>query len=231
MKVVVNGDDLAYTKANTLGIVQAFKEGILRSTTVLTNMPLVEWARSCVQDCSDLGLGVHLTLTLGNSLTQNKTLTHADGTFLSRTECYAAKLDPNEVYAEWKAQIDRFIAVFGTMPTHLDSHHGVHDMNECHLALAQDLAAEYGLELRRHNNRFAYVNGFGGQATAPKDLIALLEQYDGQDIEIMCHPGYCDLALYRASSYSLDRVKELAALCDSSVLDYVQTHGIELVHY
>ena len=52
-----------------------------------------------------------------------------------------------------------------------------------------------------------------------------------EDIEIMCHPGYCDLELYKESSYSLNRVKELAVLCDEKVINFVKDNGIELAHY
>ena len=230
MKLVINGDDLGYTKANTLGIIEGYRQGILRSTTALANSRYLEFARDACADCDGLGVGVHLTLTLGHALTKNKTLTQPDGTFLSRKEIYTADLDMDEVYAEWKAQIERFIEVFGHMPTHLDSHHSVHDFNERHLAVARRLASEYGLELRRYG-RFAFVKGFYADTATPETLIALMEEHADESIEIMTHPGFCDLELYRESSYSVQRVQELDALCSESVLAYVRAHGVELVHY
>lgn len=230
MRLVVNGDDLGYTKANTLGIVEACRRGILRSTTALGNSDYLAFAREAADTCPELGVGVHLTLTLGRSLTGGRTFTRPDGTFMSRKEVYAAELDPDEVYAEWKAQVERFIEVFGRMPTHLDSHHGVHDFNERQLAVARRLAGEYGLEMRRYGS-FAYVAGFYGPTATADTLIRLMEEHAGEDIEIMTHPGYCDLELYRASSYNVDRVVELDALCDERVLAYVRDHNIELAHY
>ena len=61
--------------------------------------------------------------------------------------------------------------------------------------------------------------------------LRLLEENKGRDIEIMTHPGYCDLELYRESSYSTQRVQELDALCSQEVMDYVKENGIELTHY
>lgn len=230
MKLVVNGDDLGYTKANTLGIVEGYRRGILRSTTALANSRYLDFARDVCADCEGLGIGVHLTLTLGPALTKNKTLTKPDGTFLSRREIYAADLDMDEVYAEWKAQIERFIEVFGRMPTHLDSHHSVHDFNSKQLAVARRLADEYELELRRYGS-FTYVNGFYGDTATADTLIALMEEHASEDIEIMTHPGFCDLELYRASSYNVQRVQELDALCNERVLAYVHEHDVELAHY
>lgn len=230
MRLVVNGDDLGYTKANTLGIVEAYRSGILRSTTALANSDYLAFAANCVQGCEGLGVGVHLTLTLGAPLTDGATLATAAGQFPSRRELDAAALDMDEVRTEWRAQIERFCKVFGRMPTHIDSHHSVHDLTDDLLAVSRGLAKEYGLELRRYGS-FEFVHGFFGPTATSEALIELLRGHEGHDIEIMTHPGYCDLELYRRSSYNVDRVRELAALCDASVLAYVDERGIELSHY
>ncbi len=230
MKVVVNADDFGYTKGNTAGIIEGYRRGIIRSTTALCNMPYLEWGKKLAEDCMDLGIGVHLTLTLGKSLTGVKSFTDAEGNFLSRKEIYAAELDMDEVYAEWKAQIERYIEVFGQLPTHLDSHHSVHDFNEKQKAVVLRLADEYGLYVRRYSP-FTYVSGFYGPTATRETLIRLLEENKDKDIEIMTHPGFCDLELYRESSYSTHRVQELDVLCSEEVLHYVNESGIELAHY
>ena len=230
MRFVVNGDDLGYTKANTLGIVEAYRKGILRSTTALGNSRYLEFAREAVRGCDELGIGVHLNLTLGRSLTAGRTFTAPSGDFLSRKEVYAAELDMAEVEAEWRAQIERFVEMMGRRPTHLDSHHGVHDFNERQLEVASKLADEYGVELRRYG-RFAYVSGFWDQTATAETLLQIMAEHEGEDIELMCHPGFCDLELYRSSSYSTQRVRELDALCDERVLGYVEEHGVVLCHY
>lgn len=230
MKLVINADDFGYTKANTAGIIEGYQRGVIRSTTALCNMPYLEWGRDLAKDCTGLGIGVHLTLTLGRSLTGGKSFTDAQGNFLSRKEIYAADLDPDEVYAEWKAQIQRYIEVFGHTPSHLDSHHSVHDFNEQQKAIVLRLAEEYGLHVRRYGP-YQYVAGFYGPTATREDLLRILEENAGRDIEIMTHPGYCDLELYRESSYNVHRVQELDVLCAREVMDYVRDHGIELTHY
>jgi len=59
----------------------------------------------------------------------------------------------------------------------------------------------------------------------------ILTAHKGEDLEIMTHPGYCDLELYRESSNSLNRVVELDVLCSKEILDYIKDNGIKLVHY
>lgn len=231
MKLVVNGDDLGYTMGNTLGIIEAYKNGILRSTTALCNSDYLLEAKKLCEDLDGLGIGVHLNCTLDSPLTQNKTLTAPDGRFYQgRTTVWQHEVDYDELYIEWKAQIDRYIEVFGHKPTHLDSHHSVHDANPKAFEVSSRLAKEYGLEMRRYG-QFKFVPGFFGPTATADSFIKLLEDNKGEDIEIMAHPAYCDLELYRRSSYSLDRVKELDVLCDQKVIDYIRDNNIELVHY
>ena len=59
----------------------------------------------------------------------------------------------------------------------------------------------------------------------------ILEEHKDENIEIMCHPGWRDLELYRMSSYSTGRLQELSVLCDPDVIRYVQENNIELCHY
>lgn len=232
MQFVVNGDDLGYTKANTLGIIEAYEQGILRSTTALMNARDIDFAQRRVEGLDGLGIGVHLTLTLGSPLTNGSSITAPDGTFFSRRELYRRVdvLDPHEVACEFKAQVEAFCDTFGKLPTHIDSHHSVHDMSPAILAVSQDLARSYGLEMRRYG-RFSYVDGFFGPTATADTLIDIMRAHLNEDIELMCHPGYCDLDLYRASSYNLDRVRELDALCDPAVLAFAQEHNVQLVHY
>ena len=233
MKLVINGDDLGYTRANSEGIFQAYEEGILRSTTALTNSKYFEeYIKKAEKEHPGLGVGVHMTLTLGAPLTQNKTLTDPEtGEFWpGRKKVWEMNPDYDEIYAEWKAQIERFISVTGHKPTHLDSHHSVHDATPEAKAVSLRLAEEYGLQLRRYSS-YKFVAGFYGPVATAETLIRLLEENKDSDIEIMCHPGWCDLELYRMSSYAADRVKELDVLCSPEVLRYVRENQIELCHY
>ncbi|MBR3311736.1 MAG: carbohydrate deacetylase [Solobacterium sp.] len=233
MKLVVNGDDLGYTRGNTYGIFQAYAEGILRSATALTNSPYFEWAvKTAEEQYPGLGVGCHMTLTLGRPLTENKTLTDPEtGEFYKGSgTVFTKNPDYDEVYAEWKAQIEHFVRVAGHLPTHLDSHHHAHEATPEALQTALRLAEEYGLELRGHGS-YKFVQGFYRDTIKKDYLIHLLEEHAGEDIELMCHPGWIDMELYRRSSYAFERVKELDILCDPEVIRYIEEHNITLCHY
>ena len=106
MKLIINGDDLGYTMANTLGIIEAYEHGILRSTMALMNSKYISEAKNLTERCNGLGIGVHLTLTLGEALTRSRTLTDENGNFF-KGPVAVFKNDPDydEIYLEWKAQI------------------------------------------------------------------------------------------------------------------------------
>ncbi len=230
MKLVINADDFGFTKGNTEGIIEGHKQGIITSTTALCNMPYLEYGAELAKKCPQLGVGVHLTLTVGKPLSHGKSFCDEHGNFLDKRKIREAELDEEEVYVEWKAQVNRFIEVFHHLPTHFDSHHSVHDFNEKMLRAAKRLANELGVEMRRYGS-FGYVTGFYGDMATRETLIRLLDEHRGENIEIMTHPGYCDLELYRISSYNTGRVKELDVLCAKEVLDYIKENKIELVHY
>lgn len=231
MKLIVNGDDLGYTRGVTEGIIEGYHRGILRSTTALMSSDYIEESAELVKDCTDLGIGVHLNLTLEHPLTSCPSLRDPKtGEFYhGRTEVWKHDPDYGEIYQEWKAQIEKFIEEFEKLPTHLDSHHSVHDATPEALAVAKRLSEEYHLPLRRYNH-YQFIPDFFG-STEPQQLINILAKYQGQDIEIMAHPAFADLDLYRKSSLCFPRVQELDVLCRSEVLTYISEHHIQLTHY
>lgn len=231
MRVIINGDDFGYTLANTYGIIEAYKNGLLRSTTALVNSSYIAEAAELSKKYEGLGVGLHLTLTLGKSLTETKTLTDENGYFFpGPNQIWRNNPDDDEIYNEWKAQIEKFIEVFGKKPTHLDSHHSVHCRTEHAIQISQKLAAEYDLPMRNFSS-FTFVRDFSGKNISVESLKKIFIDHEHEDIEIMCHPGFCDLELYRMSSYSLQRVVELDVLCSSEMKQFVEEHHIELTHY
>jgi predicted glycoside hydrolase/deacetylase ChbG (UPF0249 family) len=54
----------------------------------------------------------------------------------------------SEVKAEWQAQIDRFVAIMGRAPDHLDSHHHMSFLNSGFFRVMLELADHYGCAIR-----------------------------------------------------------------------------------
>src|SRR5699024_3337774 len=67
-RIIINADDFGYSRAVNWGIIDAHAEGLLTSTTLMTNMPAAEHAFKLGHAHENLGIGVHLTLTCGRPL-------------------------------------------------------------------------------------------------------------------------------------------------------------------
>ena len=61
--IVINADDFGLTEGINKGIVQAHTDGVLTSTTIMTNMPAAEQAVKMAKRLPKLGIGIHLNLS------------------------------------------------------------------------------------------------------------------------------------------------------------------------
>ena len=127
-QLIVNADDYGRTASVSAGIRQAHLRGIVTTTTAMMNMSSVgNDIRLALAECPRLGLGVHLVLTAGRPVLPSErvpSLAASDGSFYKLPQMIAIlqKLNPAELRAEWRAQIEKFLRT-GAMLDHLDSHH------------------------------------------------------------------------------------------------------------
>lgn len=239
-KLIINADDFGMCEGNTIGIILAHKNGLVTSTTCMMNMPYVKFALELAKKYPQLGLGVHLVLTVGKPLIKDaKSYTDKNGNFIRPKDYPDGKphADKTELYNEWKAQIESFIKITGHKPTHIDSHHHVH-LLPWHLEITKRLASEYDIPIRQREqviDTYQYVRcndklyGDGPDDYLSQVLQALQEKDD--ILEIMCHPGLIDQRLCDISSYNLPRMKELEALTSQKLKQFINDNKIELINY
>lgn len=252
MKIINNADDFGYSNAVNYGIVDAHKYGKLTSTTIMANMPAFGHAVKLAKENPKLGVGVHMTLTCGKPLlTGHKTLIDENGDFrkLKFYNDETTSVDEDEVYREWKAQIDSVYNA-GIIPTHLDSHHHIHTFKN-NLNVAIKLAKEYGLPLR-----YAYTgkekiitNNIkcpdilidlwmnNKQATMEIEIEQLIENViqnfesvkNEKVVEFMWHPAYIDYEIMNGSSFNIPRILEVIILKSKKLSKYFEKY--ELINY
>lgn len=239
-KIIINADDFGYSNSVNYGIIDAHTEGVLTSTTLMTNMPGAEHAYELGKKHRTLGIGVHLTLTCGRPLLDNHhTLVDTEGYF-KKIHHYQNKfhIDPDELYAEWKAQIEAFLNA-GLTPTHLDSHHHVNNLETIQPIFIQ-LAKEYNVPVRNNfhpNKSTTEIITTDHFEYNPEILLAdtqtILNKYkNAKTIEIMCHPAYLDKTIMEQSSYAMPRIEELAVLVHSETKDKLSNSDhIQLITY
>lgn len=246
MRLIVNADDFGYTRAVTYGIFEAYKTGIVTSTTMICTTDWMEHAAEIALKNPELGVGVHLVLTCGKPLCEDvPSLTKEDGTFHGQHDFIDYVLE-EEVEREWEAQIQRFLAS-GLKPTHFDSHHNVHGRERI-LPIALKLAKKYNVPLRKANalndpefdRVFGHVRhtdyllrdfyGDGSTSETLSGLLKFVAEHEGST-EINCHPAFIDSELVRVSSYTSKRLEEFDILTSDNIKQLVKEYGIQLIHY
>lgn len=256
MKLLINADDFGYSPAVNHGIIETFKNGIVRSTTMMCGMPGFDHAVSLAKENPELGVGVHLTMTAGYSVGGvYKTITDQNGHFLKQIDFYNSldTIDLGEIEKEFTAQIEKALAA-GIKVTHIDSHHHVHGYEPV-FGIFIDLAKRYGLPVRNFKNTEpefvgrhfdvrpesikelglkttdSFTLDFYGDTANAETLISLIKAAPGDSLEVMCHPAFLDLILYEGTGYGLKRIYEQAVLSSNEVKKYISENGIELINF
>ncbi len=234
MKLIVNSDDFGLTPGVNLGIIDALKRGILRSTTAMMNMPAIEIAAEMAKANPDLGVGIHLVLTAGKPLLKtHKTIVDENGNFLKNAVLVRKQdVDVEEVYAEYVAQMERYIELFGHKPTHIDGHHHTHKLPQT-VEATKRLAEKYGMKyIREVETDVAFISDFYGPNTNFDQFKKVLERHkDAAYVELMCHVALIDVDLIQCSTYNFDRVHELETLIGSQAKAYIAELKIELTNF
>lgn len=238
MKVVLNIDDYCFSKSQIEGTIYAYQNGVASSTTCMANMrdELLEYGVKKANENPGLAIGCHLNLTYGKPVTVNKTLTAPDGKFFSSRVIDYNSLDQDEIYNEFKAQIERFIKFFGKKPTHLDSHHrGYPIMSTNNIRyIVERLENEYSLPRGRRSSREVIFRGeLYNEFTIENFEKMLLDAMDcGLDyIEQACHAAFIDQEMFENTSYTYQRIQELSVITSQEVKDFYKKYNIERAHY
>jgi chitin disaccharide deacetylase len=259
-KLVVNADDFGFTRDVNRGIVEAHRNGILTSTTLMATGAAFDDAVGLARENPALDIGVHLVLVGEPPFP----ITMAQ---LTR----AMLLGRIRIYEELRAQVRRVFDA-GLEPTHLDTHKHTHLLPPVLDAVVR-LSEEYkipwvrrpfdlpltpatrpaigwakratsqalgvmrsrlGRVLARHGCRSTdHFAGFQitGRYNAA-ELAQLIRGLPEGSTEFMCHPGICGDELRGARTRLKEsRERELRALTSPEVRAALAESGVELVSY
>ena len=255
MKLIVNSDDFGFTRSVTYGILEAYRNGVVRSTTAMTISPHFELATGLAKEYPGLGVGIHLVLTAGKPLTQGQSLVNEAGKFYSLAENRFATYDLAEVEAELEAQIQKFLST-GLKPTHIDAHHNMQSIRQF-TPIFVKLANKYNVPMRRltrpytNDDDFEDVSFIQERIKTVKHTQAINKDFYGEQATdaIFCqmleklvalgcetaesysHPGFLEPELMALSSYNVQRIQELNVLTSPVVKAKIEELGIKLIHY
>jgi chitin disaccharide deacetylase len=211
-RLIVNADDFGHAVGVNEGIVEAYVNGIVTSTSLMVDLPAAAHAVELARGHPGLSVGLHYV---------------EDGPAID---------DPDHVARTFAEQLDRFRELTGAEPTHVDSHHHVHMSR---LETFAPLVAPLGVPLRG-DGRVRYVGDFYGQprrgvvelerVRAPYLLEVIGHEAAAEGFtELGCHPARVTDDL--VSSYSREREVELATLTDPDLRARIADLGLALASY
>ncbi len=210
--LIVNADDFGLSAGVNAGIAQAHRQGIVTSTSLMVRPSAAESAAELSRELPSLGVGLHFDL---GEWTFREGNWHPLSEFIDLNDAGALKV-------EMRWQLDRFRALIGRDPTHLDSHQHVH-LHSPVREIAAEIAAELDVPLRQYHPAVRYCGEFYGQtregqnrpeAILPQRLVELIETLPEGITELACHPGL-DASL--PTMYCRERRQEVESLCAASV--------------
>ena len=131
-QLIVNADDYGYTPGVNRAIREAYRSGMVTSTSLLANGPAFEEAAEQARQEPGLDVGCHLNFVEGAPVSASRKIPHlvgADGFFISaRTMAWRLirnAVPAEELEREARAQIEKLLGA-GIRPTHLDTHQHTH---------------------------------------------------------------------------------------------------------
>lgn len=200
----------------------------------------------CGQPVSDPSLVPHLVdekgffISSGEMVKKNKLLSTGELGFI-----FVFEQDPypyDEVYLEAENQVKRFIEIVGRKPEYLHMHSLV---TPNILKAEMDVAEKYGIYHTIHMMRsypfvpgtFAVAAGNTLEAQMEYDMIDNLMTDTLPNLDkdgtyyLICHGGYVDYDLFKNSSMTLRRIKDLDAMLNNELIAYIKNQEIELITY
>jgi len=131
--LIINGDDFGYSEAVNRAIVQAHREGVLTSASLMVNERAADQAVEMAKQNPNLAVGLHLVLVLGRAAlppAEIPRITNPQGHFTNSPfragiQYYFDQAARRELRREMRAQFERFVAT-GLPFSHVDGHTHLH---------------------------------------------------------------------------------------------------------
>jgi predicted glycoside hydrolase/deacetylase ChbG (UPF0249 family) len=178
LELIVNADDFGISEAVNRGVVEAHERGIVTSASLMAAGPAFDDAVELARRCPRLAVGVHLTLTEQQPLTETPSLLTAEGALPAHTAqllkaLFRKRVLLPEVHRELDAQIRRVLAA-GIRVSHLDGHQHVHVLPGVARVVAE-LAQAHGIRFVRYpaERVRGYMLSDAGHARRVAEQVAL----------------------------------------------------------
>lgn len=255
MKVLVQSDDFGFTKAITLGILESIDNGIVRNTGLFVNMgESSELAASEIAARPHVCFGIDFNISSGKCVSDPSlipNLVDNDGYFIRSTEKYKL-LNNNqdvlwpydEVKIEIQNQYNKYIELVGKPPEYFHTH-SIHEYAHEYVRAIRDFAYEvsipYSHSIKEKNNVYNFRGRYNQKPFPIEEQIHtnvlqyykdnIQEIYGKEVVSFGSHCGFIDAEVFKWSTYSLIRCKDLEAFTSDFFKEWIDNNSVELITY
>jgi len=244
-QILIKADDYGFTEAVSLGILLAHKNGIVKNTGMMVNMPAAIQAAEWIKEYPDLCLGLHTNLIVGKPCADPKLISgllQENGEFISskiRREQIASGIDPfneDEVIVETIAQVERFNHLNSKYPEYIETHAVMSQSIQNALVKVANM---FDIKILPHHQpskwslpQFTY-NNYDFYKTNLPYYLYFKEKLDltADLILFVLHPGFVDQDLIRHSSLTMERLLDYEMMIDSNVKKALIDKGYEIISF
>lgn len=261
IKLLIQSDDYGITSGVSAGIRDGIKYGLIKNTGMFVNMPASYQAAQDIKDMDVcLGIDINYVcgepvtdISLIPHLVNNDGKFYKSGEILQKYKKISVddfglittfEEDPypyEEIYRETENQVKRFIEIVGRLPEYIHAHSLC--TPNTHRA-AQVVAKKYGIY---HSMDLLYNYPYlplTFQGTKEKELEAQLNEdvvdclykdlktmEDCKTYYYICHSGYIDYDLFKETTLTLRRMKDLEAMLNQNIITYLKNQNIQFITY
>lgn len=260
-KILFQNDDFGLTDSTAAGIEKAIKQGITRNTGLFVNMPSSALAASKIKEMPQACFGIDFNIVAGKPVSEPKLipdLVDENGYFL-KSGVQIAKLknkatdfrnwkfdeDPypiDQVRTEFTAQLNKFIELVGHKPEYLHPHSL---MTGNTIQVIRELSKEYDIpysqDIAQELNLFQIPCDWTPrpfpiekqlETNVEEHLLQVLPQTLEHEVSIfVCHAGMVEEDLFEHSTYTIIRIKDLAAMTSPKIQKWLKDNNVELITY
>jgi predicted glycoside hydrolase/deacetylase ChbG (UPF0249 family) len=261
-KVIVVADDFGFSEAYNYGVIHGVIHGIVTTASLMSNMDAAVHAAALARMHPRLCVVQHTNIVQGCSCADPAlipSIVQPDGKFYRSGEYKADGIIKHgagtriagtaDVKREALAQMERFKALLGYYPMHLEGHSII---SENIMRAFAEIGRERGIHVMTLDNgpqngflpAHEFINddtgitsvmqNYNNTGLTPDMLISVLGRLkeNPHEINILhCHPGYVDAYIMDNSTLVLPRCRDLQTLCDPRVREFIEKEEIELIGF
>lgn len=229
MKLVFNADDFGMSRGVNNAIINLAINRKISATTVMVNMPF--WRQ--VVDLLKLeyfDIGLHFNIVKGrpvSSIEDVNSIVDSEGNFYPRNiliqRFKAGLVDTDDITTEFENQFNLLLSMIGERMTHIDSHHGLHNL---HWVCASILKAKVSFSrLIIRSDLSFYIKPENGRYRLAQPNIGMIVFFGWKSIakEIYYHwVAKC----YQRRFQQLKGNMKMFSGSTLTILDFLETNGI-----